>query len=88
VRDLTIDPNDKAICQAIIIMSHSLNLKVIAEGVENAKQLEYIRLFECDEAQGFLLGRPLPAEDFRKLLTMNADRAQADFPEYRHNKSS
>lgn len=88
VRDLTIDPNDKAICQAIINMSHSLNLKVIAEGVENVKQLEYIRLFECDEAQGFLLGRPLPAEDFRKLLTMNADRAQADFPEYRHKKSS
>ena len=74
VRHLTIDPNDKAICKAIITMAHSLNLRVIAEGVEKAAQLEYIRFFECDEAQGFLFSKPLPAEDFGKLLTMDMER--------------
>jgi len=82
VRDLTNDPNDKAICKAIINMAHGLNLKVIAEGVETDSQLEYIRLFECDAAQGFLFSRPLPAEDFRKLLIMNMEGVQAGSPHY------
>jgi diguanylate cyclase (GGDEF)-like protein/PAS domain S-box-containing protein len=79
VRDLIADPNDKAICKAIITMAHSLNLKVIAEGVEEAAQLEYLRLFECDEAQGFLFSKPLPAEDFGTLLAMDMERVLPKF---------
>jgi diguanylate cyclase (GGDEF)-like protein len=82
VRDLTNNPNDKAICKAIISMAHSLNLKVIAEGVETASQLEYVRLFECDAAQGFLFSKPLPADEFKRLLTMHVEGVQEGSPHY------
>jgi EAL domain-containing protein (putative c-di-GMP-specific phosphodiesterase class I) len=68
IRGITTDPNDNAICRAIIMMAHSLNLKVIAEGVENVEQLELLRSLNCDEAQGFLFCRPLPAEDFMERV--------------------
>ncbi|RFP16731.1 EAL domain-containing protein [Duganella sp. BJB488] len=63
VRDITTNPNDAAIAQAIISMAHSLKLRVIAEGVETRAQLEYLRRSRCDEIQGFLFSRPVaPAE--------------------------
>ena len=68
VRDIAIDPDDAAIAAAIIAMGNSLRLKVIAEGVENPEQLEALRNMGCHQAQGFLLGRPMPAEIFSEHL--------------------
>jgi EAL domain-containing protein (putative c-di-GMP-specific phosphodiesterase class I) len=68
IRDIKTDANDAAIITAIIKMSHSLNFKVIAEGVETAEQLAYLKQYECDEIQGFYFSQPLTAEDFSALL--------------------
>jgi EAL domain-containing protein (putative c-di-GMP-specific phosphodiesterase class I) len=61
VRNLTEDANDQAICNAVVSMGHSLRLLVIAEGVETAAQARMLREMGCDEAQGYLIARPLPA---------------------------
>lgn len=68
IRDIKTDANDAAIITAIIKMSHSLNFKVIAEGVETAEQLAYLKQYECDEMQGFYFSKPLTAEEFSILL--------------------
>lgn len=57
-------PNDAAVAQAIIALSISLGFRVVAEGVETAEQLAFLRSRHCDIAQGFLLGRPGPADRF------------------------
>jgi EAL domain-containing protein (putative c-di-GMP-specific phosphodiesterase class I) len=68
VRDIHRDPDDAAIVQAIIAMSHSLGIRVIAEGVETAEQLAFLERHRCDSVQGFYLGRPLPPAQFQLLL--------------------
>ena len=68
VRDITCEPNSAAIAQAIISMAHSLNLKVIAEGVETEGQMTYLYRFGCDELQGYYYSRPLPASEFERLV--------------------
>lgn len=62
VQDIPDDANDTAIIKAIIAMGHALRLKVIAEGVENAAQLAFLRHHGCDEIQGFYFSKPIPAE--------------------------
>jgi EAL domain-containing protein (putative c-di-GMP-specific phosphodiesterase class I) len=61
VNALTRDRGDEAISRAIVALAHDLSLKVIAEGVETAEQVEFLRLLKCDEVQGFLFSRPVPA---------------------------
>ncbi|MNZ54689.1 Phytochrome-like protein cph2 [compost metagenome] len=68
IRDATSDPNDAEIIRAIVAMAHSLDLKVIAEGVETAEQLEFLQGLECHFYQGYLHSPPLPVEEFQKLL--------------------
>jgi diguanylate cyclase (GGDEF)-like protein/PAS domain S-box-containing protein len=63
---------DGQIARAIIAMAHSLNLTVIAEGVETQAQLDFLRRHNCDEVQGFLLGRPVPAQQFTALFSSTA----------------
>ncbi|MET0814553.1 MAG: EAL domain-containing protein [Pseudoxanthomonas sp.] len=58
VRDVDCDVRNASICQALIALAHGLGLQVIAEGVETAGQLEWMRANHCDHAQGYLLGRP------------------------------
>jgi diguanylate cyclase (GGDEF)-like protein len=68
VRDIAADPNDLAITKAIIALGHSLGLKVVAEGVESALQLEILRRFRCDEFQGFLFSGAVPSAEFEHVL--------------------
>ncbi|WP_460163611.1 sensor domain-containing protein [Pseudomonas sp. S2_F03] len=68
IRDATTDPNDAEIIRAIVAMARSLELKVIAEGVETAEQLEFLQGLGCHFYQGYLHSRPLPAEALQKLL--------------------
>ncbi|HEY3431349.1 MAG TPA: EAL domain-containing protein [Rhodocyclaceae bacterium] len=69
VRDISTDPEDKAIVSAIINMAKSLGLQTIAEGVETAGQLAFLREQGCDEMQGYYYSRPVPADQFKALLT-------------------
>lgn len=68
IRDIIVDPDDRAIANAIISMGHSLRLKVIAEGVETEEQLSILRDQGCDEAQGYLFSQPMRAEEFAAFL--------------------
>ena len=61
-------PDDSEIVSAIITMGKSLKLKVLAEGVETQEQLNFLYNFGCDEIQGYLFSRPIPAEEFTELL--------------------
>jgi EAL domain-containing protein (putative c-di-GMP-specific phosphodiesterase class I) len=74
VRDLASDPDDAAIVRAIVQMARSLNLKTIAEGVETEDMRHMLRVFQCDEAQGYLFARPLPADEFARFLSAQQAR--------------
>jgi diguanylate cyclase (GGDEF)-like protein len=71
IRDIPADSGDKKITRAIIAMAHSLKLKVVAEGVETADQLKFLRAGHCDAVQGYFLYRPLPAAEMADLFELN-----------------
>jgi diguanylate cyclase (GGDEF)-like protein/PAS domain S-box-containing protein len=68
VRDITENPVNAAIATAAIVMARSLNLSVLAEGVETEAQASFLRARRCDSMQGYLFSRPLPAAEFEQLL--------------------
>jgi diguanylate cyclase (GGDEF)-like protein/PAS domain S-box-containing protein len=68
VRDITVDPEDKAIVSAIISLARSLGLQTIAEGVETREQLDFLRAQGCDEVQGYFCSRPLTVQDCENYL--------------------
>lgn len=68
VRNVNLNTKNAAITRAIIEMAHGLGLRVIAEGVETSEELEFLQQNKCDDMQGFYFSRPLPSNDFEKLL--------------------
>jgi diguanylate cyclase (GGDEF)-like protein len=71
IRDIPSDSGDKQITRAIIAMAHSLRLRVVAEGVETADQLKFLRRQRCDLVQGYFLHRPLPEAEVAAVLRLN-----------------
>jgi len=68
VRDVTTDTNDAAIVKAILAMAHALRMKVVAEGVETYDHLDFLRDAACDQMQGYLFSKPLPAADMEAMF--------------------
>jgi EAL domain-containing protein (putative c-di-GMP-specific phosphodiesterase class I) len=75
IKDLTRNPEDQAIVKAIIAMAHTLKIEVIAEGVETAEQLEFLRANDCDKVQGFYFSKPVPAAEFVGLIGRDWEQA-------------
>ena len=73
VRKITDDrtPRDTAIVRSLISMAHNLGLQVIAEGVETRGQAAFLRAEGCEEVQGYLYAKPLPVQDFERLLKLS-----------------
>jgi diguanylate cyclase (GGDEF)-like protein/PAS domain S-box-containing protein len=68
VRDVTTDADDAAIATAIISLAHNLRMKVIAEGIETEEQRRFLTRERCDEGQGYLFSRPVPADEFLEFV--------------------
>jgi EAL domain-containing protein (putative c-di-GMP-specific phosphodiesterase class I) len=75
IRDVAVNPDDAAITTAIVSMAKSLNLKVIAEGVEDEAQMSFLRAHQCDEIQGYYFSKPLAVDKV-------ADKLRGDYPEH------
>ncbi|HEU0202318.1 MAG TPA: EAL domain-containing protein [Burkholderiaceae bacterium] len=82
VRGLPSNPDDMAISSAVLGMAKALNLKVIAEGVENRAQMDFLFARACDEVQGYYVTRPLPPEELARFIAehQRAERAVAEAP--------
>jgi EAL domain-containing protein (putative c-di-GMP-specific phosphodiesterase class I) len=74
VKGATTDPDDAALVMAIVTLAHNLKLRVVAEGVETQEQGAFLRLLRCDEAQGFLFGKPMPPELFESRFAVDPQR--------------
>jgi len=68
INEMANSPQDMTIVTTIIALAHSLHLQVVAEGVETERQSKLLKLLKCDEAQGYLFSKPLPAEEIEPLL--------------------
>lgn len=76
IKNIPANENNVVLVNAIIAMSHSLGLKVVAEGIETKEQLDIMRQKGCDEVQGYLFSRPVPTDDVTKLLSMKTFQMQ------------
>ena len=65
---------NRKLVHAMINLAHNLNLEVVAEGVETPEQLALLRLFGCDQAQGYLISKPLPLPELVEYLTLGKDQ--------------
>ena len=74
IKDIPTEADDMAITRGVIALGHSLRLKVVAEGVETVEQQNFLRSNGCDEMQGFLFSKPLPAEEVTTLLKTHAQK--------------
>lgn len=68
IKDIATENVEEKICKAIITMAHSMNLKVVAEGVEDIQQMEILKINGCDVIQGYYFSRPVPAKELDKML--------------------
>jgi EAL domain-containing protein (putative c-di-GMP-specific phosphodiesterase class I) len=68
IKDLPDDNDDKQITAAIIAMAHTLNLKVVAEGVETKEQMHFLQTLSCEIGQGYLFDKPISPEEFEQSL--------------------
>ena len=82
IRDIPADSGDKNITRALIAMAHGLGLKVVAEGVETAEQLQFLRKERCDIVQGYLLYRALPEGEVAAALKLNRMHLDSALPIY------
>jgi EAL domain-containing protein (putative c-di-GMP-specific phosphodiesterase class I) len=76
VQNVTMDQDDASIVTAIIALAHKLSLNVIAEGVETQAQLDFLQALGCNQWQGYLCSKALPAEGFEALLLNQLDRGK------------
>ncbi len=76
VQDIGSTNGKGVVAGAVIAMGASLCKRVVAEGVENREQLEFLKALHCEEGQGFLFSRPLTAEQFTRLLTTGIEYEQ------------
>ncbi|MCB1801711.1 MAG: EAL domain-containing protein [Gammaproteobacteria bacterium] len=74
IQDLGRDPDDDSLVDAIVAMAHSLNLSVVAEGVETQQQFEFLRQRNVELVQGYYFSRPVPADEFRAMLEAEAEQ--------------
>ena len=81
VLNMTSDVNDATIVRATVDLSHNLGLRVVAEGVEDTETWTQLAELRCDLAQGYLLGRPVPAQDFERWLIERAGVIDEDIRE-------
>ncbi|UTW03324.1 EAL domain-containing protein [Amphritea atlantica] len=77
IRDIGSDQDDEVIVKTIIDMAHNLNLKVVAEGVETAEQLAFVRQYNCDQVQGFLFSPPIPLQQLIQLMEQQESPVKA-----------
>ena len=73
ISDVMSNPDDAEIVKAIIVMAHALKLTVVAEGVESEAQLGFLKQLKCDQSQGFLVSKPIPAREFEQLFREKND---------------
>jgi EAL domain-containing protein (putative c-di-GMP-specific phosphodiesterase class I) len=74
VKDILTSGDDRTVVSAIIAMAHRLGIRVVAEGVETQQQLECLNALQCDQVQGYLLGRPMPADEATEWLRAAHER--------------
>jgi EAL domain-containing protein (putative c-di-GMP-specific phosphodiesterase class I) len=80
LRDMATDPRDRALVQAVVDLGHTLGLRVVAEGVEDAASLDLLRQMGCDDAQGYFISRPATADAIQQWAHSWSEQHAAGLP--------